>query len=133
MESRKPYMDCDCAELGGDVRLKRLSAADGMTLGKRYNAIAKDADGSPTSDEDMAGFFAYLLSLSIIDESGEAFLCSDEGRSQLSSLSLGTLSGLGTEAMIFNGMAERKGDTKKKDGGTSMTPPTHSLSTSAEN
>lgn len=127
------HVDVECKELGATVRLGRLTAPQGLKLGKRYNNVQKDADGSPKSVEDMASFYVWLLSLSIVDGDGNAFLCSDEGRLKLGKLSLGALTDLGSEALILNGMAERESEPKKKTAksGTSTKTTTSSPSGSA--
>ena len=125
MKARAPHVDVQCEELG-TVRLARLSAKAGLKLGKHYAAVPKGPDGQPQSDEAIADFYVWLLSLSIVDTEGEAFLCSDEGRQQIALLSIGTLTSLGNDAMVLNGMAET---AKKKKRGTSTTPTTDSPST----
>ena len=127
-------VDVDCDELGGAVRLKRLTAGQGMNLGKIYELVPKDKAGKPRNVEDMADFFVRLVSMSVADEDGVAYLSNDEGRLALSGLSLGTITKLGTEAMILNNMAEStdaKKNKVKKSNGTSATKPTASPSDSA--
>lgn len=110
LAERSPAVDVSCPEVGGSVRLRRLSAAVGLAIGKQYNGLPK-VDGKPR-DDDMIELYVLLLANSIVDESGELFLQSEEGKAHLRSLSFGTISELGSEALILNGMAER---TKKND------------------
>ena len=134
LKARRDFTEVNCEELDCTVRLGRLTAAQGLKLGKRYNAVPKDAEGNPKDEEDLAEFFVWLLSLAIVNEEGEPFLSSDEGRVQIGSLSFGTITQLGTEAMVVNGMAERD-DTKKKTGkpGTSAEKKMPQPSASVEN
>ena len=127
-------VDVECDELGGSVRLKRLTAGQGMNLGKIYDMVPKGRDGQPRNVDDMADFFVRLVSMSVVDDAGEAYLSNDEGRFALAGLSLGTISKLGTEAMVLNNMAESTDAKKNKvktSTGTSTTKTTPSLSDSA--
>lgn len=106
MADRSPFVDIECSEVGGTLRLRRLNAAVGMAIGKQYNAMPKGSDGKPR-DEDVIELYVLLLVNSIVDESGDLFLLNEEGKVHLRSLSFGTISELGSEALVLNGMAER--------------------------
>jgi hypothetical protein len=116
MNACAPQIDVPCDELGGTVRLKRFTASHGIKLGRRWNEIPKGKDGQPTKEEDLADYYVWLLSMSIVDDKGELFLCSEDGRKQLSRLSYSVLSALATHAVDLNEMG--KNVAGKKNGGT---------------
>ena len=115
-KKQKLFVDVPCESLGGDLRLRRMNWKMASAVRKRWSGIRKDADGQPRSDEDLAEFYVWFLSLSIVDEEGDAYLCSDEGRKELDCVPIMELFHLGDEAMLLNDFGERKDASKKKSG-----------------
>lgn len=117
-----------CDELG-DVKLRRLNAYEKINFGKRFNASAKTKDGNFKREEDAIEFFIWLISVAVVDDKGEAFLSSDEGRAIIGAFQLDTLQVIGTAALeLQQGGGKKK--TVNKSSGTSTTTTTDSSSNS---
>ena len=128
------HVDVDCPELDGEVRLRRLDLKLKMAVHKKWKDVRKDKDGQPRNDEDLADFYVWLLSLSIIDDKDppQAYLSSDEGRKEIALWDAPVIFRLGDQAMVVNGFGESRDTSKKKisSRGTSTTKATDSSSAS---
>jgi hypothetical protein len=93
--------------------LRKLTAADGMAVGKAFQAAGHtDPNGPEPTTEQFAVAYALLLSKTICDETGTLTLDSDEGRSELQKLDFQTAQQLGTKAQEWSGLME---DSSKKN------------------
>ncbi len=120
------YQTIPVPEWGGDVRLRKLSAAAGIQMGREHAALAKDDDGNPLSPDDAAAFYASLLALSIVDDEDRLQFDDDTGRAFLRSLTFGAQNVLGLAALRLNGMLAAQAEDREKN---SMTPAGDSPST----
>jgi hypothetical protein len=85
------------------VRLAKVNAVDGIAYARRFSEIPADAPFEQTAEA-----YAFLLSKSIVDESGAKTLDSDEGRTLLMQLERAKFVQLGEAAIEWN-----LGDSKK--------------------
>ena len=95
------------------LHLRKLTAADGMAVGKAFQAAGHtDPNGPEPSTEQFTVAYALLLSKTICDETGTLTLDSDEGRAELAKLDFQTAQQLGKEAQEWSGLI---GDDSKKN------------------
>jgi hypothetical protein len=95
------------------LHLRKLTAADGMAVGKAFQAAGHtDPNGPEPSAEQFVIAFALLLSKTVCDEAGTLTLDSDEGRAEIAKLDFRTLQELATAAQQWSGLI---GDDSKKN------------------
>lgn len=95
------------------LHLRKLTAADGMAVGKAFQAAGHtDPNGPEPTSEQFAVAYAILLSKTICDEAGTLTLDSDEGRTELQKLDFQTAQQLGEHAQKWSGLL---GDESKKN------------------
>lgn len=100
-ESR--YLDIDCTSWGCTVRLKRLSAGDVMAITKLTGRDGGD-ETVVIDDSNEVRFMAMVLSKSIVDESGNLLLDSEDGISFLSQEPVNVLVPLSKAAYSHSGL-----------------------------
>ncbi len=121
------HLDVDVPEWGGTVRLRKLSAAAGIAMGREQAHLEKDEKGHPKDPDDAVRFYAIVLSHSIVDEHDALLFPGPEGVAFLETLTFDAQSDLGVAALRFNGMLEEHAEDREKN---STTPPGDSPSTS---
>lgn len=95
---------------GVDLRIRRMSAMDGIAL----NKITPQA---PFEAESLAQFHAFAVSKCLIGDDGELDTDTDEGRAALIKLPLSHLVELSEECLSFSGLT----GSKKNESGTNST------------
>lgn len=115
------------------VRLKRLSAADGLALSKHLQSMGYGKDGGPEdTPERLVALNAFVLSKVIVDDKGTTTLDSDEGRTLLEQLSFDTLTKLGRKALRLAGLDTSGDDPTKKNSAPTSSSPTVSAEPSSK-
>jgi hypothetical protein len=97
-------------ELDGEkVYLRKLSAGDGMAVGKAFQAAGhNDPNGPEPPPEAFAEAYALLLSKTLCDEAGNLTCDSDEGRAELRKLDFQSAQTLSVMAQEWSGLGESK-------------------------
>jgi hypothetical protein len=97
-------------ELDGEkVYLRKLSAGDGMAVGKAFQAAGHtDPNGPEPSTEAFAEAYAILLSKTLCDAAGNLTLDSDDGRAALRQLDFQAAQALSQKAQEWSGLGESK-------------------------
>lgn len=111
-------IDVPVREWGGNVRLRKLSAAAGITFGRRHEELPKGDDGQIASPEDAVRFYALILSASIIDEQGSYPFDDEAGIAWLEGQTFDVINSLGVQALRLNGMTEALDEAKEKNSNT---------------
>lgn len=91
----------DVPELGGAVKIRKLSARDAMALGAATGE-AEEAIG--TQAEDVA---FGMICLAIVDDDGTPFLNNDEGRAFVAEWPPNVLTTVSSAVMAHNGISEK--------------------------
>jgi hypothetical protein len=108
LEAIKRLVDAETTTIevkGEAIRIRKLSAIDGMTL-------AGGLSGESLTAEQGIAFNAAVLSKTILEEDGTRALDNDQGRALLASLPIDTLNELAAAVMKFSGIDP---DAKKKN------------------
>jgi hypothetical protein len=86
-------------EDGSAWRVKKLSAAVGIAIGKAFQAAGHtDPNGAEPSTDELLNAYSLLLSNVLCDEAGVLTLDTDEGRDELKKLDMATILELGEKA-----------------------------------
>lgn len=94
---------------GETIYLRKLTAADGMAVGKSFqDAGHTDPNGPEPSMESYANAYALLLSKTLCDEAGNLTCDSDEARDELRKLDFQTAQSLSSKAQEWSGLGESK-------------------------
>jgi hypothetical protein len=111
-KSLPKFLDVNCEELGGDVRVCQLSLAEAVDVSKFVTALSDDS-GEVTDTAKMQASQVEYVAKSVADESGVRYLDSEQGRQVLAALPPGTLSRLFNAAQRLSGMQPRVEESKK--------------------
>lgn len=106
-------VDVEVEHWGGSVRLAKLGAVAGVSIGQRYDAAAKDAHGYPSEDRELVEFYVLLVSHSIVEADGKRRFTSEEGRDLLRRQPIEVLRTIGQAALKLNGYLKEDADAKK--------------------
>lgn len=114
VERRPHTIDVPVPELGGEIRLMRVSIGAAIALGRKYQELPKGADGKPTEEANVE-FMVAILSHSIVDEQGQRGFLSEEGRDILRRFPPAVLTRLATAAHTLNGMDAEASKEREKN------------------
>lgn len=97
-------------ELDGEkVYLRKLSAGDGMAVGKSFQAAGHtDPNGPEPPPEAFAEAYALLLSKTLCDEAGNLTCDTDDARAELRKLDFQSAQTLSMKAQEWSGLGESK-------------------------
>jgi hypothetical protein len=88
---------------GKTFQLAAFGATVGFAISKKCRTLPRDEEGGLTP-EGMVAFYVEVIACSAIDEGGERYLDSAEGRHQLTKLGVNVLRRLGQAALDLNAM-----------------------------
>ena len=94
------------AARGLDFDLVEAGGKNGLEISTRILDAQADAKGDQIEGGPLLDLFAYVLSVSIVDDSGTCPLDSDEGRREIASWPPLVLMAAGQVAMSVNGAGE---------------------------
>ena len=112
---------------GEEITLRKIGAKDGLEARKLILSMQTNELGQPVDLVDVATFYAFVLSKSIVDADGSLPFDSEEYRAVLENLPLEELVPAAEQALKHSGMAVEPAQAKKN-----LTETTSSSPTSAE-
>lgn len=107
------FVDIHCQELGGDVRIARLTT-QGAVEAARYVSSLAGGEDDIVDAEKLDKAKADMVARSIVGEDGQRILDDQEGREMLAGLPVGVLSRLYSAAERLNCLSSAV-DTAKKN------------------
>lgn len=120
LERLQRASNADTKELnicGAVVRVRKISAQDGIALHKMMPADALNGDKLPHDPAAMTAFYTFAISKALVDDDGNLDTDSDEARLELQKLSLAHLVALSEACLEFSGLAAKVEDAKKNESG----------------
>lgn len=91
----------DVPELGGAVKIRKLSARDAMALGSLTDSTES------ASQEQSQSVAIGMICLAVIDGDGSPFLNNDEGRAFVAEWPANVLTAVSSAVMQHNGIIEK--------------------------
>ena len=96
---------------GGEWRICKLGAADGIELNRMLTAMPTTGEGENvtiSNPSDLVHFYSFLISKTVVDESGARTLDSNEGRSVLTNLPRDEFMALGEAVAAWTLVSQKK-------------------------
>jgi len=103
-KSQPQFKDIPCPELGGDIRIRKLTGTRGLNVRQGFYS----AEENPLTKEQKSIALVEIVAASVVNESGEAFLDSKEGRELIDAMDDEALNRIGYECLDFNNMVTAK-------------------------